>query len=698
MTLPTSGPLTFANIQTEFGGSNPIGLNEYYAGGSYVASGTTGTYGAVPSSGQIGVQNFYGTSAYIPVYIEDVFSTYLYEGYGGTFSYNNGIDLSTKGGLVWIKSRTNVRSHKLTDTARGVQQALSTDVANAQVTDTAGLTAFLTNGFTLGAASSYNDTGSFASWTFRKQPKFFDVVTYTGTGSNTTIAHNLGSVPGCIIVKRTNASSNWQVYHNGLTSAAYSIQLNSTAAQASATTVWNSTAPTSTVFSVGTDATVNASGSNYVAYIYAHNAGGFGLTGTDNVISCGTFTGTGALQSINLGYEPQWLLVKAISATSNNNWVFVDTMREDSLTGQQFLYANGTNAETATSGWFYPEATGFNTGTSASSGITYIYIAIRRGPMKVPTDATKVFNVISQTPSNPTTLTNSFASDMILSSQRSNAGTLGFIVADKLRGSSIAIGSPYLRTPVTTTEANLGAGFGFTLTNTNVQENFWNGSIGVSTAVVYDIFQRAPSFFDEVCYTGTGVANRTVTHNLTVAPELMIIKDRTSANGWIVYNAPLGATKYLILNSTAASGTSINFWNNTSPTSTQFTVDGIGGSGNVNTSGDNYVAYLFATCAGVSKVGSFTGNGTTQAIACGFAGGARFVLIKRTDSAGDWYVYDTARGMTTTTDPYLILNSAAAEVATLGSVTTTTGGFTVNAAILSAINTNAATYIFLAIA
>ena len=136
-------------------------------------------------------------------------------------------------------------------------------------------------------------------------------------------------------------------------------------------------------------------------------------------------------------------------------------------------------------------------------------------------------------------------------------------------------------------------------------------------------------------------------------------------------------------------------WNNTSPTSSNFTV---GTSNDVNGSGRTYVAYLFATCAGVSKVGSYTGNGTTQTINCGFAGGARFVLIKRTDSTGDWYVYDTARGMTTLTDPYLLLNSNAAESATLGSVTTVTTGFAVNASILSAINTNSASYIFLAIA
>jgi len=180
-------------------------------------------------------------------------------------------------------------------------------------------------------------------------------------------------------------------------------------------------------------------------------------------------------------------------------------------------------------------------------------------------------------------------------------------------------------------------------------------------------------------------------------PEMMIVKCRSTGGtnrGWWTYVAPLGNTQALYLN-TSDNAQTASIWNNTTPTSTVFSIDG---TYLVNGSGATYVAYLFATCAGVSKVGSYTGNGTTQAIACGFTGGARFVLIKRTDATGDWYVYDTARGMTVLTDPYLFLNSTAAETATLGSVTTTTGGFTVNAAILAAINTSSATYIFLAIA
>jgi len=209
-----------------------------------------------------------------------------------------------------------------------------------------------------------------------------------------------------------------------------------------------------------------------------------------------------------------------------------------------------------------------------------------------------------------------------------------------------------------------------------------------------DCFRRAPGFFDEVCYTGDGTANRNITHNLTVTPQIIFAKSRSNVANWVAYNA---FGNGLILNSAAAANSGFNFI--TSATSSTFTpADPASVGGSPNQSGQTYVAYLFASCPGVSKVGTYTGNGSTQTINCGFTGGARLVLIKRTDSTGDWYVYDTARGMTTLTDPYLLLNSTAAESATLGSVTTVTTGFAVNASILAAINTNGASYIYFSVA
>ena len=257
---------------------------------------------------------------------------------------------------------------------------------------------------------------------------------------------------------------------------------------------------------------------------------------------------------------------------------------------------------------------------------------------------------------------------------------------DRLRGSSA-----YFNSSSTAAESNTGGIFAFD-NQTGVQDNYF----GSGTSVAYWNMRRAPSFFDEVCYTGTGVRPLQLNHNLGAVPELMIVKIRaTAAQPWFVYSSALGNTQYLSLNTTAAFATSISAWSNTTPTSTTFTVgdfDAVNGSTNYT-----YVAYLFATCAGVSKVGTYTGNGTTQTIDCGFTGGARFVLIKRTDASGDWYTYDTARGMTVLTDPYLLMNSTAAETATLGSVTTVSTGFALNSAILAAINVSAGSYIFLAI-
>ena len=633
-------------------------------------------------------------------YIEDVFSTYLYTGTGATLSINNGIDLSGKGGLTWIKQRDVAGNNLLMNTISGATKRLASNSAAASVTSTAGsdFSSFNSNGFSLGVnqQSDINTSAqTYCSWSFREQAKFFDVVTYTGDGTNRTISHNLGSVPGMIIVKRTDTTGAWQVYHRSLANTEYLV-LNTTAAKATGATRWNSTTPTSSVFSLGTDATVNASSGTYVAYLFAHDAGGFGTTGTDNVISCGSFTGTA---TVNLGYEPQYLLYKPASGETNN-WIVADVMRgfNASPTLANPLFPNLTIAEVGPAFAAYVNSTGFT--VSGNAGVTYIYMAIRR-PMKVPTDATTVFAPTiwsgNTTTQDATRSITGFGkpTDLFIGGDRDNPYNHNYTY-DRLRGTDTS-GGLILKTQSTGSEAALSYGYG--TYSFAQQDGITLGNYNINyTSRIYVgwFFGRAPGFFDVVCYTGQNSSNQRVTHNLTVTPELIIVKSRNQANDWYVYAATEGRSKYGWLNRDWAFSSGVtNFWGTSNPTSTDFGIDS-------NTTGDGagitVAAYLFATCPGVSKVGSYTGNGTTQAISCGFTGGARFVLIKRTDDVGDWYVYDTARGMTTLTDPYLLLNSTAAESATLGSVTTTAGGFTVNASILSAINTNAASYIFLAIA
>jgi hypothetical protein len=345
-----------------------------------------------------------------------------------------------------------------------------------------------------------------------------------------------------------------------------------------------------------------------------------------------------------------------------------------------------------------PTATGVNvTGASVSS--TYIYIAIRRGPMKTPTSGTSVFSpqlgTITNGSSGPM-LSTGFNVDFDLCATRNYVGTYDWFDTDRLRGGGNSVSNArgaIMFTPLTAAETRSYYGSVNDYSNAIRADSAltaWDGTTNL-TFVDY-CFGRAPGFFDEVCYTGTG-ANTTQNHNLGVVPELMIVKGRSGATAWQVYSNALVNTEYLVLNTTAAKATGATRWNSTTPTSTVFS---LGTATEVNTSAATYVAYLFATCTGVSKVGSYSGTGATQTIDCGFTGGARFVLIKRTDSTGDWYVWDTARGMVSGTDPSILLNSNAAEV-NANSVYTTGAGFQIVSTV-AGINASGGSYIYLAIA
>lgn len=625
-------------------------------------------------------------------YIEDVFSTYLYTGTAASQPITNGIDLAGKGGLVWTKQRDtgSYQDHVLLDTARGLYPTLCTNNANAQFSDFNRFTSWNSNGYTLsGTYWGYVNEASkiYVSWTFRKQPKFFDVVTYTGDGATTrTISHNLGSTPGFVIIKNMDSTGNWMCWHNSFAATDY-IALNTTGAKNYAGTYTDIyKGVSSTTVTIGSNGVVNNSGYNYVMYVFAHNAGGFGLTGTDNVISCGSFTQPSSGDAtITLGYEPQWVMIKRTDAVSN--WFMYDIMRGMSQTTALELLANTAAAEGDIGGFFPPTATGFISKAGNLSAGTYIYIAIRRGPMKTPTSGTSVFSpTYTSSASNPLTVTTGFPVDLSLS--RDTSGSAFQNVIDRLRGGTTSSYN-YLTTQTTNAEAT-GTGFGIGLqSNTGIVDNSFNA--GGTNPKIYWNLRRAPGFFDEVCYTGTGVAT-SQTHNLGVVPELIIVKGRSAAFGWATYSATLGIGYYLTVNNTAAAAADPSnvLWNNVPPTSTTFRV---GTNPTVNGSGSTYVAYLFASCPGVSKVGSYTGTGATQTISCGFA--ARFVLIKRTDSTGDWFVWDTARGMVAGTDPRLALNSTAAET-NANWVYTDASGFQI-VTTDATVNASGGSYIFLAV-
>jgi hypothetical protein len=344
-------------------------------------------------------------------------------------------------------------------------------------------------------------------------------------------------------------------------------------------------------------------------------------------------------------------------------------------------------------------ATGFEIDSAywgASSD--FIYIAIRRGPMKVPTDATKVLAAVARSGNSTQTIVTGASSppDLVMVKSRNNATEFAF--TDRLRGVTKELSPAY-----TFSEADFG-----TNPTVSINMNGWTAPAGYATfnqsgyTYVDYLFSRYPNVFDEVCYSGTGAVGNAVSHNLGVAPELMIIKARgglVGTNDWQVLSK-INAVDYvkLVLNANSAElgpfTYAVNAGLAAQPTSTTFTVNN---TANFNNGSTTYVAYLFATCPGVSKVGSYTGTGAAQVINCGFTTGARWVMIKRTDSTGDWYVWDTARGMVSGTDPFLIMNDALAET-NANYVFTSSTGFTIQSGVPAAINANGGTFIFLAIA
>lgn len=644
-----------------------------------------------------------------PVYVEDVFGTYLYTGNsttGGSQTINNGINFSANGGLVWIKARNQSANHILTDTARGAgtgpgsSNTLST---NLQSVEGLGLSycdyvsAFTTTGFTVtqsnggGLASTAEKDANttnfdYSAWSFRKQKKFFDIVTYTGNGAARTISHNLGSVPGMIIVKARSEVGDWYCYHVSVGNT-QTWALNQAAGSFTAS-AWNNTTPTSTVFSLGAYNPVNRSGTTYVAYLFANNAGGFGLSGTDSIVTCGSFVPDVTPITVSLGWEPQFVMYQNITAPGGSSLMF-DNMRglyTPSSSNSVRFNIGSNNNEVNNFNYINITATGFTIPSGLTTGSTYFYLAIRRGPMRTPTSGTSVFSPTTSTGTGATrTVTTGFPVDLVFSLDRPFNGNN--FSADRLTAAVYAYN--YGANPG---EVDTNTGQGVSLTN-NTGFGLGTGPMFNTNAIsyVYWAFQRSPSVFDAVAYTGTG-SNSTQTHNLGVPPELIIVHSRSGLDGQLVYAAPLGNTKYLVTRSTNGEAVLTTAWNSTSPTSTQFS---IGTSSTVNASGTTYVAYLFASCPGVSKIGSYSGTGATQTIDCGFTGGARFVLIKRTDTTGAWYIWDTARGMVAGTDPYLLLNSSAAEVNT-NSVYTTTGGFQI-VSTAADINASGGTYLYWAV-
>ena len=588
-----------------------------------------------------------------PVYIDQVFKTHLYDGTGSATSIVNGMDISGEGGLVWIKNRTHDSQHVIMDTERGAGNLIYMDADNAQSTGRTDLISSLNNnGFSIGGSDNYSNYSGrrYVSWTFLKHKKFFDIVTYTGTGSARTIAHSLGSVPGMIYIKKLSGAEGWAGYHRSLPNTKTSYP-NYAVASDNGNDSWNSTTPTSTHFSLKTDGNVNYDGHTYVAYLFAHNDGDgdFGPNRNQDIIKCDSYTGNGNSTgpTVNLGWEPQFLIIK--SSDSAEDWMMYDSMRGITYHSDgEKLIQNDTPNE-STSDFFQLTSTGFKV-TSSNNAINknndkYIYLAIRAavGNMITPPDAgTDVFAMSAGAGSSTIpNFTSTFPVDFVTyrkpgtdhhweSGYRKLQGKYNYLNKTDTEGTWAPM----------VFDSNIG---------------FQNHSIHGSDYQAWMWGRHAG--FDVVGYTGTGSAT-TVTHSLSQVPEMIWVKSRGSAENWSIYHfGANGGTNpahyFLELNTTEGENDNANFWNDTAPTSSVFSV---GATTEVNDSSVNYISLLFSSVDNISKVGYYDGNSGTKTITTGFA--PRFVMLKNTSSGAwsNWYVYDTLRGIPTGNDNYLMFN------------------------------------------
>lgn len=328
------------------------------------------------------------------------FAATTYTGTGSSLAIANTVNgKSFQPDFVWVKGRSGATDHALYDSVRGTTLDLVSNSTAAETTQATGLTAFGSSGFTVGALAKLNtNTATYVGWQWKASNAAavtntsgsissqvsanpsagFSIVTYTGTGANATVGHGLGIAPKMVIIKSRTVVQDWAVYHSNLTSAAYWLQLNGTGAQNNNATIWNSTAPTSTVFSVGTAGVSNASTSPMVAYCFSEIEG---------FSRFGSYTGTGAADGmfIYLGFRPRWVMIKQSSA-AGQSWVIVDTSRDTNNVAGLDLYANLSNAEADERPVIDVLSNGFkirNTYTNSNtSTATYIYAAFAENPFK----------------------------------------------------------------------------------------------------------------------------------------------------------------------------------------------------------------------------------------------------------------------------------------------------------------------------
>lgn len=671
------------------------------------------------------------------------FAPYIYTGNGST----QNIPLNFSPGLTWIKSRTNPYDHNLYDIVRGADgqsgssdKVLMTNKASAQeqghgdVTITnSGVTVVETSVGSSGNEVNFNGA-NYISWNFKaggaavantdgtinsdvsvNNTLGFSIVKYDGaglSGSATTVGHGLNAAPELIIVKPYETGLNvsgWFVYSENVGNTK-ELYLNTNSAEVSDGNRWNSTSPSSTVFTLG------SSFSSYPSY-YGGDTIAYCFKSKPGFSKVGSYTGSGATgKIIQTDFKPAFVMIKRTNGTGDfNMW---DNKRGD----KSILWANGSNAE-ATNNAYQIDflSNGFvlqiTLDFANGNGSNYIYLAIAADGSTATPSLANSFETQTWTGNNAVrTIPYNFKPDLWFAKNYTATNGYGhyWTWVDSVRGGNSVIYSN------ATLAANnnlsgtgsdaisfVNAGVTINTSGSNgYNENAFNfagyafkaggtPSINTDGTITSIVSANQAAGFSVVNWTGLGNNGQTVGHGLNTAPDLIITKVlNISGEGWYTYLAETGNTKFLTLNTTAEAKTAqqagysagSNWWNDTSPTSSVFSLGTIAEIKNYN-----HTAYCFTSISGYSKVGSYTGTGGALTVTTGFQPG--FVMIKRTDSTGNWVIVDEKRS---SGDSRLYANLSNTEDAGQGESFTSTG-FKPRQSSTSDTNISGGTYIYLAI-
>jgi hypothetical protein len=324
----------------------------------------------------------------------DYFNTKLYTGNGSTNAITG---VGFQPDMVWIKERNGTNNHEINDVVRGVNYQIYPNLTNAQTNAANHLTTFGTDGFTVGSDGALNtNSNTYCSWNWKagnssgsantdgdinstvsaNTTAGFSIVSYTGTGSNATVGHGLGSAPGWIVLKNRTTNRNWEILHHKNTASPATQQLEFiTDATATVTTQWNSVMPTSSVFSIGTNDSTNKNGDSFIAYCFAEKKG---------FSKFGSYTGNGNADGpfIYTGFKPAFVIIKRTN--SAKDWFIWDNKTAPRNVTNAYLRVN-TNGAAGSYDWIDLVSNGIkirNTSDGASgSGDTYIYMAFAENPI-----------------------------------------------------------------------------------------------------------------------------------------------------------------------------------------------------------------------------------------------------------------------------------------------------------------------------